>query len=163
MLQANRNSKKAQEELIGFGVIITIVLVIILVFLVFSLTNKQESKIQSYEVDSFILGMLQHTTSCETNLEFLNVKKLIFACYNSESCLNGENSCEILNSTMSNLINKGLNVGEKGVYNAYYLEISTDKDIFLNQTEGKVTINNKEAVEELGRNNLKVILRVYEN
>ncbi len=46
--------KKAQEELVGFALIIIIVAVILLFLIVFSLRSNEKEAVESYEVNSFI-------------------------------------------------------------------------------------------------------------
>ncbi|MBU4116158.1 MAG: hypothetical protein KKG94_00235, partial [Nanoarchaeota archaeon] len=76
--------KRSQEEIVGFALIIIIVAVILLIFLGFYLRAPQKEIIESYEIESFIQSFLQYTSDCESNLEFLPVKNLIFACYENQ-------------------------------------------------------------------------------
>ena len=62
--------KKAQEEMVGFALIIILVAVILLIFLGFSLRDQEKETIESYEVESFIQSFLQYTSDCRDNLEF---------------------------------------------------------------------------------------------
>jgi len=57
-------NKKAQEEMVGFALIIIVVAVILLVFLSIGLRKDGREDVESYEVASFIQSLLQYHTSC---------------------------------------------------------------------------------------------------
>lgn len=157
-------NKKGQEEIVGFVVIVVIVSVIILILLSFILTNSEGSAVESYEVESFIQSMLQYTTSCENQLEFLSFQKLIAYCENEGICLNGENSCEILNSTTKEIIETGWNVNEQSAIKGYEFKISTEeKELFLLQ-EGNKTTSYKGSFQDFARSGEEygISLTIYE-
>ena len=115
-------SKRSQEEMIGFALIIVLVAVILLIFLGFSLRSPQNETIESYEVESFIQAFLQYTTDCKDNLEFLSIKKLIFACSDRETCLDRRDTCEVLDSTLKGILEESWKVGENLPYKGYTLQ-----------------------------------------
>ena len=84
-------SKKAQEEMVGFALIIIIVAVILLVFLAISLNKSKKEDLGDNEVNSFIQSFLSYTTSCgEYSDSYYSIQKLITECVNYESnCLDG--------------------------------------------------------------------------
>ena len=92
--------KKAQEEMVGFGLIIVIVAVILLVFLWFFLVKPGQQNLENYEAESFIQAALQYTTDCESRYGYFEVQELIFECYEEKTCLSGEDACMVLNSTL---------------------------------------------------------------
>ena len=96
--------KRAQEEMVGFALIIILVAVIFLVFLGFSLRNQEKKNVESYEVESFLQSLLQYTTKCENNVERLSVRKLISSCYAKEKCLDEKNSCDVLKSDLTRIL-----------------------------------------------------------
>src|SRR3989339_747749 len=98
------NTKKGQEEMMGFGLIIILVSVILLVFLGLTLSVSQKDTVESYEVESFIQASLQYTTTCKDYLEYLSVQKLIFDCKNGRMCVEGGSACEVLEKTLSGII-----------------------------------------------------------
>ena len=141
--------KRAQEEIVGFALIIVIVSVILLVFLSFSLRSSQKMEIQSYEVEGFIQAFLQHTSDCEDNLGFLSVQELIFSCDNQEICLNDINTCEVMNSTLKEISENSWSVGKDTPIKGYELRIISDDIKISNETyiflleEGNITQNYK--------------------
>jgi hypothetical protein len=157
--------KKSQEEMLGFALIVVLVAVILLVFLGIALrTNSQES-VESYEIENFVLSSLQQTTDCRNNLEFLNVRKLIFQCNGKEECSDEKDSCKMLNEVISNMLDAGFNVEEGGLYKGYNFEIRADGENMLNLTKGQLNGNYKGASQEFVKEgkNFEVLLKVYED
>ena len=147
----NKKNKSGQEEMIGFALIMIVVVVILLIFVGFSLSNRQEFVEESfiYKVESFNQAFLQYTTNCVDGYEprYYSIRKLITACKNKEVCLGGQNTCEVLNSTLSGIIEKSWQVGENLPVKGYELKIlSNNKEILFIQ-EGNSTSNSKGAVQ----------------
>lgn len=164
MIRNLLKNKKAQEEIVGFVVIIVIVGVIILILLSFLLTSDEGAAVESYEVESFIDSMLQYTTSCETQLEFLSFQKLIAYCENDGTCLNGYGSCELLDSTARDIIEKGWNVNEESAVKAYEFKIFGEDAEIFSLEEGNKTTTYKGSYVDFARsgNEYKVSLTIYE-
>lgn len=151
--------------MLGFALIVVLVAVILLVFLGIALrTNSQES-VESYEIENFVLSSLQQTTDCRNNLEFLNVRKLIFQCNGKEECSDEKDSCKMLNEVISNMLDAGFNVEEGGLYKGYNFEIRADGENMLNLTKGQLNGNYKGASQEFVKEgkNFEVLLKVYED
>ena len=133
-----RNSKKAQEEMIGFVLIIVLVAVIVLVFLGISLRQKSEVR-ESKEIGNFLYSSLLTSTDCKPRAtEIYDFKDLIKACYNSEICIEGD-SCEILEKTSKELISKGFDLSGKGKYNYYNFTIYNENVILNLVQKGNYT------------------------
>ena len=113
-------NKKAQEEMIGFAIIIVLVSVILLAFLGFSLSHSSSEKVSSYEVENFLYSSLQYTTTCNDYNGNLTVQDLIFDCYDENNCLNGEYSCDVLNETLKGILEVSWPIYE---YKGYMLNI----------------------------------------
>jgi len=141
-------NKKAQEEMVGFALIIIVVAVIMLVFLGFSLKGQQKEAVENYEVDSFIQSFLQYTTDCRDNREYLSVQKLIFGCSNKESCLDGRESCEVLNSILIDIVQESWKTGEERPIKGYKLEINTNEEQILIIEQGNITRNFKGSSQD---------------
>lgn len=141
-------NKKAQEEMIGFVLIIIIVAVIILVFLTISL-RKSSQDVESYEVESFIQSLSQTTTNCSIGYypDYLDVRNLIKQCSNEKVCLDGISACVILNQTLIDLIENGWQVGENRPYKAYIFEAIYYGNITVHMEKGNFTQNHKGAVQ----------------
>lgn len=145
---------KAQEEMVGFVLIMIIVAVILLVFLGFSLRGKREI-IESYEVESFIQAMLQYTSECEDYTGFLNIKELIFECKKGKTCNDGTDSCEVLNSELNGIIEESWKAGEEAPVKAYSLGVTADEAELITIEQGNKTNNYKGAVQEFTEKSIK--------
>ncbi len=147
MMSKMRN-KKAQEEMIGFGLILVIVAVIILVFISLTLTKRPEQEIESYEIESFLQAMLQHTTECEDYLEYLSVQKLILECSRKGRCLNEKEACEVLNESIKGIIS---NAWETEEHIGYEFSIKEKEGVLLELIEGNKTTGYKVANQRFSR------------
>ncbi len=155
--------KKAQEEIVGFAVIIIIVAVILLFFLSFYIKSGEKESVESYEVNSFIQAFLHYTTECKDYLEYLSVQKLIFECNNDAFCLNDKKACDVLNSTLKNLVDKTWKVGEDMPVKGYELNIMANEEEILSFTEGNATGNYKGAKQDFTRSgvSIEILFRAY--
>lgn len=144
------SSKKGQEELIGFGLIIVIVAVILLVLLGFSLSSKDEQIIQSYEVESFLQSMLMQTTDCRDKLEYSSVQELIFRCNKGDYCEDNRDSCKVLNQTLTNILSDVWVIQDRPI-KGYKLTILSGEEEFLLIQKGNLTNNYKGAVQPFSR------------
>ncbi len=157
-------SKKAQEEMVGFAVIIIIVSVILLIFLAVFLRSPQKNSVESYEVESFLQAMLQYTTECENVQGFSSVQKLIFECYSNEDCLNGEKSCKVLNKTLNKMLDNAW--GKKqGLIHGYFLKLDIDERNFLKIEKGEMQGIGQGAVQYFnkGGDEFEISLQIYGN
>ena len=154
-----KNTKKSQEEFVGFALILIIGAVILLVFLAFSLTGEQKEPVESYEVESFLEAILYTTTECQDKYGYLTVKALIVDCYNQRECLNGKESCEVLNSDLNGLLKAGWDVN---AIKGYYLNISSQGSEIASVSEGNKTNNYKGVPRSFSENyDFDIIFTAY--
>jgi len=141
--------KKAQEEMVGFALIMIVVAVILLMFVAFSLRNPQKETIESYEVESFIQAFLQYTTDCAEGYEpvYYPLRNLITACNNRDVCSDGRNTCEVLNSTLREIVKGSWQVEAETPVKGYELKILFDNTQILVIKNGNQTSNSKGAVQ----------------
>lgn len=154
-------SKKAQEEIVGFALIIIVVAVILLVFLGFSL-GKSSQNIQSYEIQSFVQSMIQSTTQCQDNFGYVSVENLIFMCTQGNNCIDGESSCSILNSTLQGMLDQAWPVGS-GPIRGYNLNITSNNGNPISMIKGNLTGNSEGTNQNFpnGGNSIEIIFSVY--
>ena len=141
--------KKAQEEMVGFALIMIIVAVVLLIFIGFSLRNQEDEAVESYEVDSFIQAFLQYTTDCADGYEprYHSIRKLIVSCNNQEKCLDKRETCEVLEFTLKGIIKETWKIKGDRPVKGYDLKIISDKDkIILNISDGNITKNYKGSI-----------------
>jgi hypothetical protein len=152
-----KNNKLGQEEMVGFALIIIIVAIIILVFIALTLTRPQGEEVESYEVESFLQALLQHTTDCEDNLEHLSIEKLVFRCNTGGRCLDERDTCEVLNKDIKEIISNSW--GEQG----YELSITSEQEVILEIKQGNITSSYKGAIQSFFRSGepMQISFRVY--
>lgn len=159
--------KRSQEEMVGFALIIIIVAVIIIVFLGFSLRSSRKETIESYEAESFIQASLQFTTDCRDYFEPVSIQKLIFDCYEKEQCTDGKETCDVLNSTLTEMLEESWKIGEDAPVKGYEFKIIVNPEEtpekMLEIKQGNVTSNSKGASQSFskGGNSIEVLFTVY--
>ena len=150
--------------MVGFAIIIIIVGVILLVLLGFMIgNNNKQSNIESYEIESFLQSALQYSSNCENELEFLSVQELISACDSGSVCIDGRNSCDVLNQTIEGIINSGGNVGNGSAIKGYKFAVMNAGKQKLSIQKGNETSNYKGGIQDFasGVNSYEVSLNVY--
>ena len=146
------NSKRSQEEMLGFAMILIVVAVIILVFISFSLKKPVKEPVENYEVSSFLQSIFPYTTDCRDNLEYLPIRKLILRCRNSDLCEDGRNTCDVLKQELQGLVDKSWNINKKYAINGYLLNISIDDEEIMAVQSGNLTGNYKGAMQSFTNN-----------
>ena len=133
-------NKLAQEEMVGFALIVIIVAVILLVFLSLSLSKRNAPAVQSYEVQSFLTTALQYTTSCEFYREgYISLETLVFKCYENKTCVNGNNGCVVLVTTLKEMLNESWKTGSDKPVQGYAFNISINGQQLKGFKEGNTT------------------------
>jgi hypothetical protein len=155
--------KRAQEEMVGFVVIVVIVSVVILVLLGFLLRSPDTNAVENYEIESFIQASLQYTSDCKDYLEFLAVDDLIILCQEGGICGNGQNSCEVLNNTLRGLIETSWTVSNQSAVKGYKFDILAEEEGMLMLEKGNKTGNYKGAFQAFAKrgNDYEVSLKIY--
>ena len=157
-------SKKAQEEMVGFALIIIVVAVILLFFLGLALTDD-ETGLDSYEAESFLQASLQYTTSCEISFKVLDLQDLAFECANDNVCGDGNNTCDVLNSTYSELVEKSWQISPESPYKGYELKVFANDEnaTLVNLIGGNRTSTYKGAIQSFAKSGdgIRLEFRVY--
>lgn len=154
---------KAQEEMIGFAIIVVIVMVILLIFLSIYLMKTSDKNTINSEVDSFVNVLLQYTSDCSNIRGPLLVKDLVYECYNgNKNCLDERKSCEVLNRTLEGITKESWE--GQGKIKSYDLNVSVNGEELFYTKKGNLTGDSKGSVEELppkGGSNAQVSFRAY--
>jgi len=157
-----KKNKRAQEEIVGFAMIVIIVSIILIFFLVFSLSEKTET--ESYEAESFLQSSLHYTSSCAYDEKYLSVQDLIFSCYAEKKCDNEEEACDVLNETLKGMLDEGWRTGEDSPVKGYNLTILLEKELIISIEEGNVTKSYKGAQQQIPRGSgasVRVLFNLY--
>ena len=114
-------SKRSQNEIVGFVMIVVIVVLIGLFLLAFYL-RQEPARTESKNVQNFLIASLFYTTSCRVDIEPLDIKELAKRCYEKKPC--GEkDSCQLLNETLSEILEQTWRINSNRPVNAYNLSI----------------------------------------
>lgn len=157
-------SKKAQEEIMGFGIILILIAVILIVFLGISKNNKVSETSDDFEVTSFMNSFLQVSTYCEDNGDFLSVKDLAFECLRDSECDNEVNSCEVLVESVEGIMASSWVVGENSSNKGYELQIVSGDELLVNISEGQKTNSYRGSFQDYSKSRdvMKIYLKVYD-
>ncbi len=158
----NSKTKKAQEELVGFALIIVIVAVILLVFFSFWIKNPKEIRHESSEVESFVYTILSYTTECQDNIENKNLKEVIIKCTNKENCKNGEDSCSILTTLLNEILENSWKI-TNGTTKGYNLDILIGNETLNEIKQGNKTSNSRGTTQifRSGGEEITILFDVY--
>lgn len=152
--------KKAQEEMVGFALIIIIVSVIFLAFLGLSLSDREKDSVESYEVESFVQSFLQYSSDCKKGNKNLEISDLIKECSNDQICSDGKEACKILEETLEGISEAGWNPSQENPVKGYELKINSLDENIINITKGNFTANSKGAIQFL-ENNVEITFKAY--
>jgi hypothetical protein len=120
-------NKKAQQEIVGFIIIMVIVIVIGLFFLVFWI-KQYPASYSSVNVQNFLKSSMRVTTDCKFSIDFLDLEDAIRGCYENKVCSNGISSCDTLNQTFLDLIDKSWVISNESSTSAYSLLINYEQN-----------------------------------
>jgi hypothetical protein len=127
MTQQNKTNKKAQEEIVGFVLIMLLVAVIFLVFL--GIYLRGASKVHESEgkdIASFLEAVSKITVECEYVGDPSDLSNLIIDCSDDSTatCLsNGKNKCAVLRDTLFQAINSTWNFNQNSPTKGYSMQI----------------------------------------
>ena len=158
----DKKNNKAQSEMVGFGLIIIIVAIVLLIFLSISFKKSNNDLMESYEVDAYLQSILTYTTECAEDYvpDYYNLRQLIFACSYEKQCLDGTLACDVLNKTLSGLIESSWKVGEIYPYKGYLFNITKQGDELMGFQKGNITNTNKGASQSF-EDGIDILLIVY--
>lgn len=152
-------SKRSQEEMVGFGIIIGIVSIIIIVFISIMLSSPSKENLESYEAESFIQSILQYTTNCSDNLERLTIQKLMFDCAEKKKCLDDRSACEVLEKDLAGISRESWHIGEGSLVKGYSLEILNNGANLINVSEGNLTGNSRGSFQDFSKSGKTIEIR----
>jgi len=121
-----RKIKKSQQEIVGFIIIVMMVLVVAVIFMGIWLRPKPMITNDDAEISNFLITSLGYTSECyraEEN-KYLTIEELISRCIQSDkTCSNNRKTCEILNTTYTDILSKTLMAGELSQIKYYKLSL----------------------------------------
>jgi hypothetical protein len=131
-------SKKAQEEIVGFVLIMVIVAVGFLIFLGFNLRQGITTTEESFDLYQFLESSMEYTTECSLRYEkdFAKLGDLFESCYLGKNCFGGQqSSCEVLEATLEGIFSESFVIDPESKYTSfefesYFVEGEERKEIF---------------------------------
>ncbi len=124
-------NKNAQQEMVGFVLIVVLVIVGLMVFLIISVRNSPEPS-NSLAIENMLASIMKHTTECAIVFEpqFDSFEDLFKSCYEEDECSNlGLSACEYLNESLKDVL-EAL-VDSEATIESYQL------DFFVKDDEGQ--------------------------
>jgi hypothetical protein len=155
--------RKAQQEMVGFVLIVTIVVIAMMVLL-FIFLRKGEGSDDSIEVERMLQSISMMTTECAPVAvpNYNDFEDLFKTCYNGGRCKNlNKDACEYLNETLSDVLREITKTDAMIV--SYSLVFSSEeKGKILEIKEGNCTGSLLGAMKTITRNSqtLRVNLRI---
>lgn len=156
---------RAQQEMVGFVIIVVLVVVGLMVFLVISLrTSSQESN--SPEVENLLTSLMRHTTDCAISFEpeYDSFKDLFKSCYHGLKCKNlGIDACEYLGKSLREAMENIMSSTNIDAYQISILEEdNTGRKGFMQIGQGCTSSSISSSQKNLaqGSNNLIIRLRL---
>lgn len=141
--------KKAQEEMVGFAVLVILIAVIGVIFLAISLKNPSDNRVTSINVQQFSESLISSTTDCSAGTwpSLSSFSEVIDSCYNSpsEQCNDGKSFCEYLNETIPHIISSVWHISPESPYTGasfsalFKDRISGEEKEFLSGSSGNCT------------------------
>ena len=79
-----------------------------------------------------------YTSSCAVSYEpaYSSVGELIEECYRGKKCVGGEDSCEVLEQTVRDILGSGWEIGEEFYYKGYEFKIVGSEETILEISNG---------------------------
>ena len=142
-----------------------IIAVIAIIFISLSVNKNSNQSTEDFEVNSFLKALMEKTTVCEKNSDFVSVKDLVFECGRGFVC-QGENekdSCDILNETIKNAMGDNWIVENGSSVRGYSILIYYEEGILIDRTKGIVQGEYKGAMQNYakGSEETEVQLKIY--
>ncbi len=143
--------KRGQEEMIGFGLIVVMVMVILLIILGISIGRDDRDVTQHFELESFLQSSLEITTTCENNFEPLSLREVIFLCDQEDSCFDNIPACESLQNVIKGILETSFPVGDERPIKGYEFNITSQGMHLFYEEDGNKTRQTKASKQTFVR------------
>ena len=160
--------KLAQEEMVGFALIMIIVMIIVLIILGFALTRSKGVEEKDFQLTGFIEASLQVTTDCKFNDEFLTIRGMVHQCNQRQKCDGSyRDICSELSKNFKEIITQSFNPSNESYVRGYTLQFrkvgEIEEDITPPISGGQQTKTVRGGYGEFirGTNNYRIYLTNY--
>lgn len=141
--------KRGQEEIVGFVLIMIIVSIVFVVFLGISIRKSSSGTTDSLDVYQFLESSMEYTTDCAFSSipDYYSLGELFEECYSGNDCLEGGNTCDVLNNTIDQILENSWNIDPEGGSNIrgyefiakYVINSSSQNEEIMSLGEGNCT------------------------
>ncbi len=124
--------KRGQEEMTGFVLVIIVVAVLALILITLSLHTASTSiRTDNYEIRQFLDSAMKVTSDCalRSALDYAALQDLARACSASpqEQCMDGRSVCTALNTSITETVHAGLQVGPTRPHTGFMLNLTFER------------------------------------
>lgn len=119
---------KAQQEMVGFILIVVLVMIGLVVFMVISVKNSPKET-SSLKVENMLGAIMKETTECAIPAEpfYKNFEDLFKSCYKDSECDNlNKSACDYLNESLTKTLSALMD--SEATISAYELDFSVRED-----------------------------------
>lgn len=130
-------NKKAQEEIVGFVLVVVVIMIMLFIFIGFmSLKNDNSSRSDSPIIEDFLSGLMISTTNCtiQGDIQPLSVEELFTSCEFKETCEDGIKSCNSLEFEITNSLDLAFKTNNYSKIKGYEFGVSSNSTFFENNT-----------------------------
>jgi hypothetical protein len=105
--------RKAQNEMVGFVLIVVIITIVAVIFLTISLGREPSGSVSDIEINSFLSSSSRYTSDCVISEPlYADVRDLLDDCYDGKICSDGRDSCIVLTGIYGDMLNNVFPVGD---------------------------------------------------
>ncbi|KKS11106.1 MAG: hypothetical protein UU67_C0084G0003 [Candidatus Daviesbacteria bacterium GW2011_GWB1_41_5] len=117
-----QHKRRAQEEIVGFVLIVVLVVIVLVIFLGISLRNPKPQQRESEIIYQFLESSMEQTTNCSLSegASYLPLDDALRECHETgSSCADGMSSCDSSEDTLKKILNNSFAVGPAYPYKGY--------------------------------------------
>lgn len=139
-------NSRAQEEMVGFILIVLLITIVGLIFLGISLRKPSTAPEQRSElVDSFIKSISIYTTDCQfPPTYYKTIEDVIDMCESGLKCSDERDSCLVVKETLKKILNQSFIVSNGSYVKYYELKITKENEMNIGTFE-PILVGKKES------------------
>jgi hypothetical protein len=127
--------KCAQQEIVGFVLIVVLVVIGLMFFLLYSFKADGDLKDDDLVLGNLMSSIMHYTTSCSVDGSDQTVLDLFANCYNGDGCDNKEEtSCDLLNSELGFILEAAYKT--EGSVNGLSFDFYMDDELGIRGVQG---------------------------
>lgn len=118
--------RKAQEEIVGFVLLVVIVMVVMVILLAIFMRKGEADYKDFRDSSDFLKAATEYTTDCAIDYvpSYVELGELISECQDEKECVDGRIACLVLNDTIKSLVSASWNITSDSPQKGYLFEAS---------------------------------------